>query len=209
MSPRHLGGDELDLSQRMRDIFVAEAIAAEAGTDATPELLQLSPIVSAVIPLQPRPPLASSGYFPGTVSIASSAVALNTSHAGIFGSGVGRSICRVNWIKAYNTSGGALTFILRRLDSPFTGFPSVALVPGYINAGNPVTNAVFSITKSDTVAAQGVSMGSFRVEATSFEQIDGPWILNNGGILLAPSIVNTSVRFSCGYEVWPAIRTQG
>lgn len=193
--------------ERIRDATVAEAIAAEAGTDQTPELV-LSEVVHAVILMQQRPPSARSGYFPGTIGIAAAAVALNTSHAGIFISGVGGAIGRVNWVKIRNSTAGALTYNLRRLDAPFLGFPSVRAVPGYINAGNTATGRVFSVTKTDTVGAQGVFMAEFIVEADEEVHIPGPWIINDGILLATCTTVNQVVRFHAGYEVWPAIRVQ-
>ncbi len=193
--------------ERIRDATVAEAISSEAGTDATPELV-LGDTVWPVVQLQPRPPLASSGYFPGSVSIVSAAVALNTSHCGIFGSGIGRAICRVNWCIIYNDSAGSVTVTMRRLNAPFTGFPSVRAVPGYISAGVNTTGTVFSVTKSDTVAAQGASMGLFLIHANASLFVPGPWILDNGALLIAHSTVNTTLRAAFGYEVWPAIRAQ-
>jgi len=197
------------LTQRIRDVQVAEAVAAAAGLDEAPDLLELSPIVSAVIPLQPRPPLAVSGYFPGTLSLASAAVALNTSHIGIFGAAAGLSICRVNWLEIINNSGGGLGFTLGRVDSPFTGFPSVRAVPGYINAGNPATGRVFSVTKSDTVARQGDAIAaSIIVNANDSRLVWGPWILNDGILVLSCDTVNTEMRGMFGYEAWPSIRNQ-
>lgn len=193
--------------ERIRDAMVAEEIAAQAGTDGTPELVlsdQLTPVVFA----PQRPPLATSGYFSGTIGLTAGAIAANTSHAGIFGSGLAGAIVRVNWIRVLNNSGGTTTFTLRRVDSPFTGFPSVAAVPGYINAGNPTTGRVFSITKTDTVAAQGVQVAAFLMFDQTSEVFPGPWTLNDGILLLAPTVVNSSVVFSCGYEVWNAIRAQ-
>lgn len=192
---------------RIRDVTVAEAVAAEAGTDGTPELV-LSNIVSPVIVLQQRPPLAVSGYFPGTVGVLAVPIALNTSHAGIFITGLGRAMGRVNWLRVDNNASGALTYNIRRLDAPFTGFPSVRAVPGYINAGIPATGTVFSLTKTDTVAAQGVFMAQFSIQAESSDTINGPWIINNGALLITCTTVNTVVRAQFGYEVWPAIRTQ-
>lgn len=193
--------------QRIRDATVAEAIAAEAGTDDTPQL-SLSEVVTPVVVLQPRPPLASSGYFPGTVGASSAAVALNTSHVGIFGSGIGRQITRVNWILVMNGTSTAHAFTVRRVDSPFTGFPSVRATPGYINAGLVATGNVFSVTKNDTVAAQGVLMASLLLQASGDLFVPGPWILNDGILLVALGTVNTALRVAFGYESWPAIRGQ-
>jgi len=209
LSPRHIPPGALNFSQRVRDVQVADGIAAEAGTEETPELFELAPVIVPVIPVQPRPPLATSGYFPGTISLASAAVALNTSHIGIFGSGFNRSIVRVNWLEIINNSGGGLGFTLGRVDSPFTGFPSVPVVPGYINAGNPTSARVFTVTKSDTVARTGVAMApSIIVNANDSRLIWGPWILNNGILVLSCDTVNTEMRGMFGYETWPAIRDQ-
>ncbi len=195
------------MAERIRDATVAEAIAAEAGTEATPELV-LSEVVTPVIQLQPRPPLASSGYFPGTIGVNSAAVALNTSHAGIFGSGFGRAIVRVNWCLIMNPTGGTLSYQLRRVDAPFTGFPSVRATPVYINAGGVTTGGVFSVTKSDTVAAQGVLIATFRIPTLQNLMIPGPWILNDGALVVANTTVNTECRAAFGFEHWPAIRVQ-
>ncbi len=193
--------------ERIRDATVAEGIAAEAGTDATPEL-SLGEVVSPVVLLNQRPPLASSGYLAGVVGVAAAAVALNTSHAGIFISGVGGAIGRINWFSITNATGGDLFYRLRRLDSPFTGFPSVRAVPGYINAGNPTTGRVFTVTKTDTVGANGVFMADVEVFAGSTQLLWGPWILNDGALIVTCNTVNTEARFNAGYEVWNAIRVQ-
>lgn len=193
--------------ERIRDATVAQAIAAEAGTDATPELM-LSELVSPVILLQQRPPLASSDYFPGTIGVTAAAVSLNTSHVGLFISGFGGAIGRINWVLIQNTEAGLLTYELRRLDAPFTDWPSVRAVPGYINAGGRTTGRAFSITKTDTVAVQGLFMANFRVEAASNLLVPGPWIVNDGALVVAAANVDTAVRVSFGYEVWPAIRPQ-
>ncbi len=193
--------------ERIRDVTVAEAIAAEAGTDATPELV-LGEVVSPVLVMQPRPPLAVSGYVPGTIGVRSANVALNTSHVGIFGSGVGRAIVRVNWMRIANLTGGSVPYTIRRVDSPFVGFPSVRAVPGYINAGSLSTGGVFSVTKSDTVAPQGVFMARVFIANADAPILPGPWILNDGILLVAAGVVNTEVDVSFGYEMWPAIRAQ-
>jgi len=196
------------MPERIRDVTVADAIAAEAGTEATPELV-LSEVVSPVLLLQQRPPLAVSGYFPGTIGVQSVAVPLNISHVGIFGRGFGGSaIVRVNWCIITNISGGTLNYDLRRVDSPFTGFPSVRAVPGYINAGLTATGDVFSVTKSDTVGAQGVFMARFSIPTLQSLFVPGPWILNDGILLVANTAVNSDTRAAFGYEQWPAIRAQ-
>ncbi len=196
------------MGERIRDSTVAEAIAAEAGVDATPELLELGEIITPVVQLKPRPPLASSGYLPGTMGVIASAVALNTGHVGIFGSGFNDTIVRVNWCIIFDRTGVTSDYSLRRVDSPFTGFPSVELVPGYINAGSNPTARIFSVTKTDTVAAQGDLMATFRVQADDELYIPGPWILNDGILLIARGVVNQTVMVSFGYEAWPAIRRQ-
>lgn len=193
--------------ERIRDATVAEELAAQAGTDATPELV-LGDVLTPVIFAPQRPPLAQSGYVPGTLGQASAAAALNTSHVGIFGSGVGRSIVRVNWAKVFNDTASGITVSFRRLDGPFTGFPSVRAVPGYINAGNPNTGGCFSVTKNDTVGAQGVFMATVFIQADSNETFWGPWILNDGALLVAHGTVNVALRAAFGYELWPAIRVQ-
>lgn len=182
-------------------------MAAEAGTDATPELV-LSNVVSPVLLMQQRPPLASSGYFPGTIGIVAGPVASNTSHCGIFGSGVGRAIVRVNWVLIINDEAAARNYTLRRVDSPFTGFPSIRATPGYINAGPTATGSVFSVTKTDTVGASGIAIAQILIEANSQQRLVGPWILNDGILLVSHNTVNKSVIFAAGYECWPAIRAQ-
>lgn len=193
--------------ERIRDVTVAEEIAAQAGTDETPELV-LGEVVTPVIFAPQRPPLAASGYFPGTIGLNVPAVALNTSHVGIHGSGFARSVVRVNWIIIRNTTGGALNYSLRRLDSPFSGFTAVAAIPGYVNAGNPNAGGVFSLTKSDTVGRSGVFMAEFGLEAGENLTVLGPWILNDGALLVLNNTVNNPVRASFGYEHWHAIRQQ-
>lgn len=193
--------------ERIRDATVAEAIAAEAGTDATPELVLLEG-VRPVILLQQRPPLASSGYFPGTIGVTAPAVTANRSHVGIFGSAVGRAIVRVNWAMIMNDTAQVHSYTLRRLQSPFTGFPSVRAVPGYISAGPISTGGVFSLTKTDTVAAQGILMATFIIEAQSQLFIPGPWIINDGGLLLVNNTVDLAMAGAFGYEHWPSIRPQ-
>lgn len=195
------------IHDRIRDATVAEAVAAAAGVDATPQLF-LSNEVHGVVQLQPRPPLAISGYFPGTMGVAVGGVALNTSHAGLFISGFGGAIGRCNWTLLENNTAGDLVFSLRRVDAPFTGFPSVRLVPGYINAGAQVSGRAFSVTKSDTVAAVGASFGSFVVEGSETLQLAGPWIINDGILVWTCDTVNTGFRVGFGYEVWPAFRSQ-
>ncbi len=196
--------------ERIRDVTVAEAIAAEAGTDATPELV-LGENVTPVIILQPRPPLAISGYLCGLVGVASGASALNTSHVGIFGRGfpTGPVIVRVNYIMITNTAGAQRTFRIFREDSPFTGFPSVAAVTGYINAGANPSGSVFSVTKNDDPAQEGDLIGEITIGDTPDPvRIPGPFILNDGILGVSATAINNTVRAVFGYEAWPAIRTQ-
>ncbi len=193
--------------ERIRDVRVAEELAAQAGTDATPELF-LQNSIQPIIFAPQRPPLAASGYFPGTIGLGSGAVPLNTSHVGIFGSGAGEAIVRVNWLKIFNSTGGTLGYAIRRVDAPFTGFPSIRAVPGDIHAGNPATGRVFSVTKSDTVAAQGDQIAEITVYTLQTETVLGPWILNDGALVVACNTVNTPVVAAFGYESWQAIRVQ-
>lgn len=193
--------------ERIRDATVAEEVAAQAGTDQTPELV-LGEVLTPIIFGVQRPPLAASGYFPGMLGINSPSSALNFSHCGIFGSGVGRAIVRVNYVIVHNGSGGRVSYHLRRLDGPFTGFPSVRAVPGYINAGNPATGGVFSITKNDAITTSGVLMGVITVEDGETIRIPGPWILNDGALLVSSAVVNQEVEAVFGYEHWAAIRVQ-
>lgn len=196
------------LPQRVTDVTVVEAIASEAGVEEAPEVVHLNPVIQPVIQLQRRPPLAVSGYFPGTMGVSSGAVALNTSHCAIFVSGFNNAIGRVNWIKIKNTTSSVLLYNIFRLDSPFTGFTAVKLKPGYINAGGKDTGAVFSLTRNNTVAGQGTIMANIQIEPDTKEQIDGPWILNDGALGVFCTTVNTAVRFEAGYEIWPASRVQ-
>lgn len=192
--------------ERIRDATVAEGIAAEAGTDATPELV-LSEIVTPVILLQQRPPLAVSGYLAGAIGVTSPAAVGLRSHAGIFISGnVGEAIGRVNYIIIHN-SGLATGYSIRRVDT-VVGFPSTRAVPGYINAGSKETGKVFSIIRNNTAAAQGTFMAGVLVPATTSLLIPGPFIINNGVLLVAPDAGDIEARVTMGYEVWPAIRVQ-
>lgn len=195
------------MPQRIRDPLVAEELAAQAGTEGTPDLF-LSDFISPVIFGPQRPPLAASGYFPGCMGLSVTNVALNTSHAGIFVSGTNAdSVIQVNRITIMNSSGADVVYAFRRLDDA-SGFSIVPLVPGYINAGNPLSGGVFSAVRSNTVAAQGVSMGQVRVEDGFVEHFDGPWVINNGALVVAPIVVNTSVRVYMNYQHWPSIRPQ-
>lgn len=195
------------MPQRIRDAQVAEEIAAQAGADATPDLF-LSDFLSPVIFGPQRPPLASSGYFPGCAGVFSAAVALNTSHAGIFVSGTNVDIVvRVNSILIMNLGAAAESYTVRRLDDA-TGFTVAALVPGYISAGNPNTLGVQSAVRNNAVAASGVSMGQVTVPITENMLLHGPWVLNNGALVVAPNNINTQVRVYMNYEAWPSIRPQ-
>jgi len=195
------------MPQRIRDAQVAEEIAAQAGTEATPDLF-LSDFLSPVIFGPQRPPLASSGYFPGCMGFSVTAVALNTSHFGIFVSGVlSNAIAKVNSVSIQNSSGGALDYTIRRLDSS-TGFVLAGVAPGYISATPVIAGGIFSATKSDTVAAVGTEMAEVEVADGALEKFDGPWIINNGLLLVACKTVNREVRAYFNFEVWPSIRQQ-
>jgi len=207
--PKHFGGGtKIPLTQRVRDVTVAEAVAAAAGLEEAPDLLELSPLIIPTVPLQPRPPLASSGYLVGNVGAFIGASALNFTNVGVFGSGVGRAIVRVNWIIIHNNGAGALGYRIRRLDAPFTGFTSTRAAPGYINAGNPTTGGVFLVTRNDDASVSGVNMAEFGVPAASNLRIPGPWILNDGALLVSGRVINQEVRAMFGWEMWPAIRVQ-
>jgi len=193
--------------QRIRDSLVAEEIAAQAGTEGTPDLF-LSDLLSPVIFGPQRPPLAASGYFPGCMGINVAAVALNTSQVGIFVSGTNTdSIIRVPRITIQNQEAGALLYTIRRLDDA-TGFTLAGLVPGYISAGIPRTGGVFSLARNNTVGPAGVQMAQVSLEGDTTEHFDGPWILNNGGLIVTVGTVNTRIRVYMNYEQWPSIRRQ-
>ncbi len=194
--------------ERIRDASVAEQVAAAAGTDATPEFLALGEVVTPTIALVPRPALAVSGYEPGTISARIAASALNFGHVGILALDTGGVIVRVNWAMIQNITGGALTYRLRRLDSPLSGFTAAAAIPGYIDAGNPATGRVFQVERNDQPATIGVSMGRFTVEANSNMTILGPWILNAGALLVSSQVINQEVYASFGFEAFNAIRPQ-
>lgn len=208
--PRHVPPfDRVPLTQRIRDSQVAEAISAAAGTDEAPELLELSNIVHATIPLQPRPPLAISGYLPGTIGDVSPSVALNNSHVGIFGSGFRRAIVRVNWLKIINITGSETSYSVTRLDSPFTGAGVFTTKPsGYINAGAFPNGGVLLGLKNDEAAIIGTEMFDIRLPTNTVETVWGPWILNDGVIFVVNQTVNSECRACFGYEQWPAIREQ-
>lgn len=199
---------DVPLTQRVRDITVAEAISSAAGIDEAPAIFMLSPIIQAVIPLQPRPALAGSGYFPGTIGLTSIPSALNFSHVGIQATDPGRSIVRVNWALLINTDAGGIEYRLRRFDAPVAGFTSVVAVPGYIDAGQDVSGAVAGLTKNDSAVTSGVSMARFNIAAASQLFIPGPWILNDGALLISSNIINTQVDGAFGYEVFPATTVQ-
>jgi len=192
--------------QRIRDVQVAEEIAAQAGTEGTPDIF-LSDLLQPVIFGPQRPPLATSGYYPGVLGVNTAAVALNTSHAGLFVPRASNIIVRVNRIGIVTAGAAVIGYDIRRQDVS-TGFILGALVPGYINAANPGAGAVFRMQKSDAVAASGTFMAQMIVEAETVEWIDGPWILNDGGVTVSPVVVNTAVRIFANYEVWPSIRPQ-
>ncbi len=195
------------MPERIRDALVAEELAAQAGTEQTPDLF-LNDLLTPVIFGPQRPPLASSGYFPGCAGFVVPSVALNTSQAGIFVSGTNvDSIVRVNRISLKNDSGSARIYSIRRLND-VTGFTVSALVPGYINAGNPRAGGVFSATRSNTVAPQGDLMATVDVENGRWEHFDGPWIINNGALIVTSDTVNTPIRIYMPYEHWPSIRRQ-
>lgn len=195
------------MPHRIRDVTVAEAIAAEAGTDDTPEL-ELSNIVSPVINLQQRPPLAVSGYFPGIIGVTSAASALNFSHIGIFGSGAGRGMVQVDAFFITNVTGAFRDYTVRRLDAPFTGWPSVRAVPGYSNAGNTQTGGVFSITKNDTALVQATLMAEVGVPDGITQIFPCNILLNDGALVIARGAINSPTRGGFFYRHWPAIRVQ-
>jgi len=191
---------------RIRDVQVAEEIAAQAGTEETPPLF-LSNVLQPVIFGPQRPPLATAGYFPVSIGIQSSGVALNTSHAGVFVSGTAaRTIARVNSISIQNATGGALLYTIRRGDG--AGFTLVPAVPGYIDAGGTAARHVQTATRSDSVGAQGIVLATVQVADGAWEKFDGPWILNEGILTVNPTTVDKDVRIFMAVEVWPAIRRQ-
>jgi len=195
------------MPQRIRDAQVAEEIAAQAGTDAAPDLF-LSDFLSPVIFGPQRPPLATSGYFPGTFGLIVAGVALNTSHAGIAVVGsTANMIVRVNQVSIINQTAGVLIYTFRRVDDE-TGFTLAPLVPGYINAGTPLTNGVQSAVRSNTVGAQGVAMGQVIVEGNTTQHYDINTIISSGAFVISLGTVNTSLRVFMSYEAWPSIRQQ-
>jgi len=191
----------------IRDARVAEEIAAQAGTEETPPF-ELNTVISPVIFGPQRPPLATSGYFPFTIGNSTGAVALNTSQQGIFVSGTNQdSIVRINRISIFNPSGAGLVYTIRRVDDA-SGFTLAAVRPGYINAGNTLSGGVFFATRTNTVGPNGFAMVEVLVEGGSVEHFDGPWIVNNGAVVVAPTVVNTAVRTYFLGEHWPSIRRQ-
>ncbi len=192
---------------RIRDASVAEELAAQAGTEETPDLF-LSDFVSPIIFGPQRPPLSTSGYFAGCVGVDVPAVALNFGHTGIFLNGTAAaSIIRVNRITIENNTGADAVFTIRRLDA-IAGFTLVAAVPGYIDAGLPTSGGVFSCIRSNLTTLSGVQMARVRLASNAVEHFEGPWILNNGALLVAPTAVNTPVMAYFGYEHWTSIREQ-
>ena len=193
--------------ERIRNAQVAEEIAAQAGTDETPPLF-LNEALTPVIFGPQRPPLAASGYFPGCMGLLVAAVPLNFSQAGLFVSGTNAdSIVRVNRITIINSSSAGAIYAIKRVDDA-SGFTLTALVPGYINAGNPSAGGVFSAVRSNSPTAAGVEMATVDIEAETLEHFDGPWILNNGAIIIHSTSVNVQVRAYISYEHWPSIRRQ-
>ncbi len=192
--------------ERIRDALVAEEIAAQAGTDTTPPLF-LSETLQPVIFGPQRPPLAASQYFPGCVGSFVAGVALNTSQFGILVDGTNVPvIVRVNSIVIQNITGGALSFEILRANGD--GFSATAAIPGYIDAGNPANTGVRHIVRSNTVTSQGDRMALVGVGANTNETFLGPWILNNGALVVACTTVNTSIQIYMNYELWAAIRRQ-
>jgi len=195
------------VTQRIRDAQVAEEIAAQAGTEGTPDL-HLSDFLQPVIFGPQRPPLASSGYLPGSIGLSSAAVALNFSHAGLFIEGTNtNTVARVNSIRVFNETATRLGFTIRRLDDA-SGFTIAAAIPGYISAGNPESGGVFTAVRSNLTTLSGVTIAEVVVEPNTNELFDGPWIINNGALVCAPTIVNRAMRVYMSYEAWPAIRQQ-
>jgi len=195
------------MPERIRDSLVAEELAAQAGTEQTPDLF-LSDLLTPVIFGPQRPPLAASGYFPGCMGTVSAAVALNHSHVGLFVSGTNEhSIVRVNSITIFNVTVGRLNYTIRRLDDA-SGFTLSSLRPGYIHAGTPSTGAVFTAVRSNVTTPQGNQMAQVTLEPESKLIIKGPWIINNGALIVTPTVVNTEMRLYMNWEHWPSIRRQ-
>jgi len=191
----------------IRDAQVAEEIAAQAGTDSTPALF-LNPGLTPVIFGPQRPPLASSGYYPGAVGIITAAVALNFSNCGIFVEGTNTlTMVRVNSVKITNPTAGVLDYTIRRLDDA-SGFTVVDTIPAYISAGSPATRGVRFLRRNNITTLSGVAIAGMTVFPNSVETFDGPFLLNNGGLIVTPTVVDTEVRCYMNYEAWPAIRRQ-
>lgn len=195
--------------ERIRDAQVAEEIAAQAGTENTPPLF-LNEALTPVIFGPQRPPLAKSGYFPGCIGLVIPAVALNVSMGGIFVSGANtNTIVRVNTINIMNLGGSAESYTIRRVDDA-GAFTIAAIIPGYIDAGNPQTHGLLTAVKSDVVAPLGTVMGQVTIQAnqSGMTSFPGPWIINNGALIVAPNNVNTQLRIYMNYEHWTSIRRQ-
>jgi len=193
--------------ERIRNSLVAEEIAAQAGTEETPPLF-LNELLTPVIFGPQRPPLATSGYFPGCSGVFVGAVTDNTSQSGIFLEGTNSdSILLIKRIIIMNNTAGGLFYEINRSDNA-NGMSALPLVPGYINAGNAATLAVQSVVRSNTVGALGDRMALVEVGANSHETFDGPWILNNGALIVACNTVNTPCHAYFSYEHWPSIRRQ-
>ena len=193
--------------ERIRDAQVAEEIAAQAGVESTPDL-HLSDALTPVIFGPQRPPLASSGYFPGTMGASVAAVTDDFSNLGLFVSGANsNSVVRVNSITIFNPAAADQAYGIRRLDD-VSGFTLVRQVPGYISAGNPMTGGVFRAIRADLITNSGALMASVNVEGLQQFTFPGPWILNDGAVIVVPSTVNTAMFAYFNYEHWTAIRRQ-
>lgn len=191
----------------IRDSLVAEELAAQAGTEKTPPLF-FSNTLQAVIFGPQRPPLAKSGYFPGSSGGNVAAAATFTSHIGLGVNGAAaHAIIRINSIRIINDTATKLTYSFRRIDV-LTGFTLAALTPGYVDAGNPVSGGAFSTVRNNTVGVLGTGMGQALVGPDSQETYHGPWIINNGIVAVAVLTVNEPVRAYFNYEHWPSIRQQ-
>ncbi len=193
--------------ERIRDPKVAEEVAAQAGTEETPPLF-LNELLTPVIFGPQRPPLATAGYFPGCMGVAVAAVASNFSLVGIRVNGVNvRAIVRVTSIRIFNAAQTARTYHIRRLDD-VSGVSVTPLVPGYIDAGSAQSGAVESMIRTNLTTVSGTLMASVEVAPESSDTFQGPWIINNGGLLVTPSAVNVAVQAYFSYEHWLAIRAQ-
>jgi len=195
------------MAERVQNFGVVDEIAAQAGVETAPPL-SLSSILQPVVFGPQRPPQASSGYFPGCVGFEDAAVALNTTQAGLAVTGaLAASVVIVNGIVIKNNSGGVLTYSIRRLDD-IAGFTLLDLVPGYIDAGNPLSGGVARCDRSDTVAAQGIRMAQVELEDNEQFHFPGKWVLNNGALTVTCDTVNKPVRMYMYFEHWPSIRRQ-